>query len=143
MSESRVRGGPQVAKPVDPSPGPPGDARRGPHRYGEEALGHAPRTSLLVASEPITIRFPSGAWEYVVTERVPEAGDTLVRDGKTWTVAGVTESVDGHRVVTMAPEVVEAPTLASLASAARARQLPTSSPGRARRRPLAPPRGDP
>ena len=33
-----------------------------------------------VASESITIRFPSGAWEYAVTERVPEVGDTLVRD---------------------------------------------------------------
>jgi len=92
---------------------------------GEEAVGHAPRTSLLVASVPITIRFPSGAWEYVVTERVPEAGDTLVRDGKTWTVAAVTESDDGHRVITMAPEVVKPPTLASFSSAARARKRPT------------------
>jgi len=80
---------------------------------------------LLVASVPITIRFPSGAWEYVVTERVPEAGDTLVRDGKTWTVAAVTESVDGHRVITMTPEVVKPPTLASLAAAARSRQRPS------------------
>jgi hypothetical protein len=86
-----------------------------------------------VASEPITIRFPSGAWEYVVTERVPDAGDTLVRDGTTWTVVGVTESVDGHRVVTMAAEVVKSPTLKSLASALRARQIPPSSAGRTRR----------
>jgi len=100
---------------------------------GEEAVGHAPRTSLLVASEPITIRFPSGAWEYVVTERVPDAGDTLARDGKTWTVAGVTESEDGHRVITMAPEVVKPPTVASPVSEARSRPRPTSSPGRARR----------
>ena len=78
-----------------------------------------------MATESITIRFPSGVWEYVVTERVPDVGDTLVRDGKTWTVAGVTESEDGHRVITMAPEVVEPPTLASLSSAARARQRPT------------------
>lgn len=82
-----------------------------------------------MASEPITIRFPSGTWEYVVTERVPHVGDTLVRDGKTWTVAGVTESVDGHRVITMAPEVVPEPTLASVSSAAR--QLRRSGPGRA------------
>ena len=95
-----------------------------------------------MATESITIRFPSGAWEYVVTERVPDVGDTLVRDGKTWTVAGVTESVDGHRVITMAPEVVEPPTLASLASAVRAQKLPTSGPGRAGRRRLAPPRRD-
>ena len=75
-----------------------------------------------MASEPITIRFPSGKWEYVVTERVPDVGDTLIRDGKTWTVAGVTESEDGHRVITMAPEVVEPPTLASVAAEARARR---------------------
>jgi hypothetical protein len=37
-----------------------------------------------------------------VTERVPHLGDTLVRDGTTWVVAGVTESVDQHRVITMA-----------------------------------------
>jgi hypothetical protein len=80
-----------------------------------------------VALEPVTIRFPTGAWEYVMTERVPDAGDTLVRGGKTWTVAGVTESEDGHRVITMVPEVVKSPTLASLASlasAARSRKLP-------------------
>jgi hypothetical protein len=60
-----------------------------------------------MASESITIRFPSRAWEYAMTERVPELGDTLVRDGKTWAVAAVAESVDDHRVITMAlpPEV--------------------------------------
>ena len=62
-----------------------------------------------MATESITIRFPSGAWEYVVTERVPDVGDTLVRDGKAWIVAGVTESVDGHGVIAMAtaPEPVK------------------------------------
>ena len=54
-----------------------------------------------MASESITIRFPSGAWEYVMTQRLPEVGDTLEREGKTWMVARVTESRDGHRVVTM------------------------------------------
>jgi hypothetical protein len=49
------------------------------------------------------MRFPSGAWEYVMTQRVPEVGDTLERDGKTWVVAGVTEAVDGHRGISMAP----------------------------------------
>lgn len=55
-----------------------------------------------MASESLTIRFPSGAWEYATTERVPNVGDTLERDGTTWFVAGVTESVDDHRVITMA-----------------------------------------
>jgi hypothetical protein len=60
-----------------------------------------------VASESITIRFPDGGWEYAVTDRVPELGDTLVRDEMTWDVAAVAESVDDHRVIIMAlpPEV--------------------------------------
>ena len=60
-----------------------------------------------MAGESITIRFPSGAWEYAVTERVPDVGDTLVRDGTTWDVAHVAESVDEHRVIVMAPRPVE------------------------------------
>ena len=62
-----------------------------------------------MASESITIRFPSGAWEYAMTQRVPEVGDTLVRQGETWIVALVSESVDDHRVVIMAlaPSVEE------------------------------------
>jgi len=88
-----------------------------------------------MASEAITIRFPSGAWEYVMTDRVPDAGDTLVRDGKTWTVAGVTESEDGHRVITMAPEVLKPPTLASVSSKAGARRRLPSTPGRADKSP--------
>jgi hypothetical protein len=60
-----------------------------------------------VASESITIRFPSGAWEYALTNRVPDLGDSLVRDGKTWDVAEVADSVDGHRVIIMALHPVE------------------------------------
>ena len=56
-----------------------------------------------MALESITIRFPSGDWEYTVTERVPHVGDTLVRDGDTWTVAHVADPVDNHRVVIMQP----------------------------------------
>ena len=51
--------------------------------------------------ESITIRFPSGAWEYTLTERVPHIGDTLVRGGETWAVRHVAEPVDDHRVVIM------------------------------------------
>ena len=62
-----------------------------------------------------------------MTDCVPDAGDTLIRDGETWTVVGVTESVDGHRVVTMAPEVVEPPRLASLAAARAAQGSDTTT----------------
>jgi hypothetical protein len=54
-----------------------------------------------VASESITLRFPSGAWEYVITDHLPDVGDTLTRDGKTWLVARVADSVDHHRVISM------------------------------------------
>ena len=60
-----------------------------------------------MASESITIRFPAGRLEYAVTDRVPEVGDTLVRDETTWTVALVAESVDDHRMVIMALHSVE------------------------------------
>jgi hypothetical protein len=60
-----------------------------------------------VASESITIRFPSGAWEYALTNRVPDLGDSLVRDGKTWDVVEVAESVDDHRVIIMALRPME------------------------------------
>jgi hypothetical protein len=55
-----------------------------------------------VAPDSITIRFPSGVWEYGFMDKPPEVGDTLVRQGKTWVTVGVTESVDNHREVTMA-----------------------------------------
>jgi hypothetical protein len=54
-----------------------------------------------VASESITIRFPTGDWEYAVTERLPHLGDTLVRGGETWAVRHVAEPVDDHRVIIM------------------------------------------
>ena len=57
-----------------------------------------------MASESITIRFPTGAWEYAVTEHVPDVGDTIVRNGETWAVAHVAEPVDDHRVIIMKPE---------------------------------------
>jgi hypothetical protein len=66
------------------------------------------RRGAVVTGEAITLRFPDGSWEYCTTERVPEARDTLVRAGVTWVVVGVTETVDDHRVITLAlpePEV--------------------------------------
>ena len=68
----------------------------------------------------ITLRFPDGSWEYCATERVPEAGDTLVRADVTWIVVGVTEAVDDHRVVTMAaPALRTYPEPLALRGAAR------------------------
>jgi hypothetical protein len=50
----------------------------------------------------VTILYPLGAWEYAVTALVLDVGDTLLREGTTWVVAAVTESVDDDRVITMA-----------------------------------------
>jgi hypothetical protein len=49
----------------------------------------------------------AGAEMTITAARRQDYGDTLVREGTTWMVAGVTESVDHHRVITMAlpPEV--------------------------------------
>ena len=55
-----------------------------------------------MAPDSITIRFPSGLWEYGFMDKAPEVGDTLVRQGKTWVTVEVTEAVDDHREVTMA-----------------------------------------
>ena len=55
-----------------------------------------------MAPDSITIRFPTGEWEYGFSETTPAVGDTLARQGKTWVVVSITESVDDHRVVTMA-----------------------------------------
>src|SRR4026209_1139426 len=84
--------------------------RKPPDLRGRRAQTRARRVGPeLVATESITIRFPLGGWEYVLTNRVPNVGDTLVRDGQTWMVARATASVDGHRVITMAatPDAVK------------------------------------
>ena len=60
-----------------------------------------------MTGEAITLRFPDGSWEYCTTERVPEARDTLVRAGVMWVVVGVTETVDDHRVITLAAPATE------------------------------------
>ena len=62
-----------------------------------------------MAPDSITIRFPTGVWEYGFTDKTPEVGDTLVRQGETWVVVAVTEAVDDHRNVTMAlaPDVMD------------------------------------
>jgi hypothetical protein len=49
-----------------------------------------------VAPDSITIRFADGTWEYVVTERVPKIGESLVRQGRTWVVSRVDASPDGN-----------------------------------------------
>ena len=58
--------------------------------------------------DSVTIRFPTGAWEYGIAAKMPEVGDRLVRQGQSWIVVEVTGS-PGDQEVTMAlaPEVVD------------------------------------
>ena len=62
-----------------------------------------------MATDCITIRFPSGDWEYGFSDSTPEVGDTLARQGKSWVVVGVTHSMDDTALSTMAlaPEMMD------------------------------------
>ena len=48
----------------------------------------------------VTVRYPDGAWELTLSEKVPKAGDTLKRSGGKWLVAKATEDGSGHVIVT-------------------------------------------
>jgi hypothetical protein len=55
-------------------------------------------------SDLFVVRFPSGETEYRMSERAPNVGDTLKRDGDNWTVEDMTEGEDGTAVVTLRPQ---------------------------------------
>jgi len=48
----------------------------------------------------VTVRYPDGAWELTLSEKVPKVGDTLMRSGGKWLVAKATEDASGHVIVT-------------------------------------------
>jgi hypothetical protein len=51
----------------------------------------------------VTVRYPDGAWELTLSEKVPRVGDTLKRSGGRWLVAKATEDESGHIIVTWSP----------------------------------------
>jgi len=53
-----------------------------------------------MSSPFVTVRYPDGAWELAVTEKVPKVGDTLQRSGGKWIVAKAAENRSGHVIVT-------------------------------------------
>jgi hypothetical protein len=53
-----------------------------------------------MSSPFVTVRYPDGAWELAVTEKVPKVGDTLRRSGGKWIVAKAAEDGNGHVIVT-------------------------------------------
>jgi hypothetical protein len=58
-----------------------------------------------MSSGAVTIHFPSGESEYRLSEKTPEIGDVLTRNGQNWVVAEVAEAKDGTSVVTLRPEL--------------------------------------
>jgi hypothetical protein len=58
------------------------------------------KESETMSSPFVTVRYPDGAWELTLTEKVPKVGDTLRRSGGKWLVAKATEDTSGHVIVT-------------------------------------------
>ena len=54
-------------------------------------------------SDVLTVRFPSGATEFRMSETAPEVGDVLRSNGDTWVVEAVIPSEDGTTVVALRP----------------------------------------
>jgi len=52
-----------------------------------------------MSSPFVTVRYPDGAWELTLSEKVPKAGDTLRRSGGKWVVARAVEDKSGHLIV--------------------------------------------
>ena len=58
---------------------------------------------MTVPSPFVTVRYPDGAWELTLSEKVPKVGDTLRRSGGKWLVAKATQDTSGHIIVTWRP----------------------------------------
>jgi hypothetical protein len=56
-----------------------------------------------VSSPFITVRYPDGAWELTLSEKVPKVGDTLRRSGGKWIVAEIDQDESGHVIVVWRP----------------------------------------
>jgi hypothetical protein len=55
-------------------------------------------------SDLLTVRFPSGAREFRMSDKAPEVGDALTRDGDNWLVEEVHEGDGGSTIVTLRPQ---------------------------------------
>jgi hypothetical protein len=55
-------------------------------------------------SDLLTLRYPSGDKEFRMSDKAPEKGDVLRRNGDNWVVEKVHEDEDGKTVVTLLPQ---------------------------------------
>ncbi len=54
-------------------------------------------------SQLVTVRFPHAVSEYQLSDRTPQVGDVLKRNGDNWVVESVTQEKDGTSTVTLRP----------------------------------------
>ena len=50
------------------------------------------------------VRYPSGDKEFRMSEKAPEKGDVLKRNGDSWVVERIHEDDDGNTVVNLRPQ---------------------------------------
>ena len=55
-------------------------------------------------SDLLTLRYPSGDKEFRMSNKAPDEGDVLRRNGDNWVVEKVHEDDDGNTVVTLRPQ---------------------------------------
>jgi hypothetical protein len=56
-----------------------------------------------LASPFITVRYPDGAWELALSEKVPKAGETIRRSAGKFVVVKAAGDRSGHVIVTWRP----------------------------------------
>lgn len=56
-----------------------------------------------MSSDAVVVRFPAAPSEYRLSDRKPNVGDVLKRNGDDWVVVTVEEERDGTTVVTLRP----------------------------------------
>ena len=56
-----------------------------------------------MSTDAMVVRFPTGRSEYRLSDKKPQVGDKLKRNGDNWLVEKVTEDKHGATVVTLSP----------------------------------------
>ena len=55
-------------------------------------------------SDLLTVRYTTGATEFRVSDKAPDVGDVLKRNGDNWVVEEVDQGDDGSTVVKLRPQ---------------------------------------
>ena len=60
-----------------------------------------------MSATAVTFRFPRGPSEYHFSEKTPQVGDVLERNGESWVVIEVAHAKDGTALVNLRPVSAE------------------------------------